>query len=806
MVDAHRHAGRADRDGSSLPRAIRVPLVLLGVVAAPSFARAADAEANFKNAESEMSTVNRETPMIDASVQSVRNAGLTPEERVANGEILFRSKDYARASVVLSEIIEKYPDTPSAGDARYLRAETYYASKEYLSARRDYDEIVSHSGESRYYRNFWKSLARLVDISLRLNDPKSLDPVMERLAVLPEAATDPGLNYARGKANFLRENLDAAQRGFQAVGAGTEYTHQARYFQGLIAMRQIRPTVATDGTTVTNYKPAIETFRAVTTLPGDTPEHQHVIDLAWMAIGRLFYEMDQFEQAGEAYSQVGRESPEFDTMLYELGWVYVRMGDVTRAERALEVLAIANPDSSFIADGTLLRADLLLRAGSFDKSLKLYESIRDQYEPLRARVDSFLASTTDVSVYYDKLSQQDLDVLDANEQLPPLAIRWAREEKYGPLAFSVIADVNICRTLIKQSNLLIERFTSVMEASNRVRAFPELLAGEQRATGLLNRIARARLEIARGLDAEESGDLSGEIGEVRKERRALMAAIQGLPTNATDFERREASGSKQWNTVSQELSRQSLEIDRLQALVNGLRRYLVDDAQRGVVRDAQTTQRFNAEIDANERDLKAAREKAMELRRHIELGRALIGFGDARYVADKQARARFVQLVDRETELAASGQAGSGAQRFAQRTQPILRDAHVAEEKLNAILAQFEARVETRVAELRSQVEAERSKIKEYGSVLETYDAQAKELVGGIAQVNFTKVAKRLHDIVLRADVGITEQAWEVREEEMQRVRTLQTDRARQEQLLDEELREVLDDAGGETQSLENQK
>ena len=78
---------------------------------------------------------------------------------------------------------------------------------------------------------------------------------------------------------------------------------------------------------VVNYKPAIEAFRAVTVLPPDTPEHQHVIDLAWMAIGSLFYEMEQYQQAAEAYAKVDRSSPEFDTMLYELAWVYVRLGD-----------------------------------------------------------------------------------------------------------------------------------------------------------------------------------------------------------------------------------------------------------------------------------------------------------------------------------------------------------------------------------------------------------------------------------------------------------------------------------------------
>jgi hypothetical protein len=61
---------------------------------------------------------------------------------------------------------------------------------------------------------------------------------------------------------------------------------------------------------------------------------------------------------------------------------------------------------------------------------------------------------------------------------------------------------------------------------------------------------------------------------------------------------------------------------------------------------------------------------------------------------------------------------------------------------------------------------------------------------------NFGLVRDRLKSIVLRADVGITEEAWEVREEQVTRVRNLQIERAREDRLLKEELNEVLDDSG----------
>jgi len=97
---------------------------------------------------------------------------------------------------------------------------------------------------------------------------------------------------------------------------------------------------------------------------------------------------------------------------------------------------------------------------------------------------------------------------------------------------------------------------------------------------------------------------------------------------------------------------------------------------------------------------------------------------------------------------------------------------------------------------LKGKIDAERSKMVGYQGELQKLDGEARDLVGRVAQRNFMLVRDKVRGIVLRADVGITEQAWEVREEELERVRSLQTERARQEQILDEELREVLDDSG----------
>jgi len=779
--------------------------VLAFALASPAHANSDD---NIAKAQNEVSAITRDAQNVDAAIQKAKEEAASPEARVSNGELLYRMKDYDRALVVLSEVIEGFPETPSMVDALWWRGETFYAAKDYLAARRDYRALVKRGTEPRFQPYVAKALTRLVDVSFRTGDVASLDEVFANLNLVPPAQVDAALTYAKGKAYYAKKDYADAQQQFQSVQANTPYTHQARYFQGLIVMKQSQASAPVAPVTPNangpqaapppvrvSYKAAIDAFKVVTELPPDTDDHRHVIDLAWMAIGRMAYEQEQFQLAREAYSKVGRDSPEFDTMLYELAWVYVRLGDVQRAERALEVLSIADPDSTYLADGTLLRADLLLRAGAFDKALELYTTVRTQYDPIRQKVEDFLGSTTDVAVYYEKLSAHSLDILDASSDIPPIAIRWAREMEDGPLAFAVIKDVQECKKLIKDSEILVEKLNALINASNHVRAFPELLAGEELALGLINRLSKARLEIAKGLDAEEGG-LGGDIATVHDQRKRLEGDIAGLPTTSGDFTERDQQGKQQWNATSQKLTAATQEIDQLRAVINGLRRMLKDGPAQGVTRDPDSIRRFNQEIDENEKLLVAYEEEAKVLRRQIEVGRAQIGLGDARYQADAQTRASYRDVLDREIQLAQGGAAGRDAGAYAGKVAGILGQIRAQEDVLTSAFMKLETQVGGRIGELQKKVDTEAANIANYKGELDKLDGEAKDLVGHVAERNFGLVRDKLKNIVLRADVGITEQAWEVREEELDRVRNLQTERSRQEQLLDEELKEVLDDSG----------
>jgi tetratricopeptide (TPR) repeat protein len=734
--------------------------------------------------------------------------GPSPAERIAAGDMLLRSKDYERAIHTFSQVVELYHQgkVPAAShaDALYLLAESYFRAGQYLSARRHFRTVVDGGARSSFGAYVGRALGRLVDVALRTDDLESLDYVFERLATLPSGDATGSLQYARAKALFARGDLAAAQAAIGNVPGGSDYEHQAQYLLGVVLTKTAAPAEAlsereaqyvsgerrtderVDGT---RFAGALDQFRKLTRMAAESPAHRHVIDLGWMAIGRIHYETESYLEAAEAYSHIDRGSPEFSTVLYELAWVYVRLGDLQRAQRALEVLSIAQPDSTDVADGMLLRADLMLRAGEHDKARALYERALARYEPIGTQVDVFLGSTTDPAVYYDKLTAEDFGA----GELPPIVMDWARQEAEDEGVFRLIDDVTRSRNLIRQSRDMAVKLSSVLGSPARAKAFPKLQSTLEQTIALQNRLSMVRHALAQEMD-KVAGTPSGELIGVRQQRRALMQRVSYMPLSDGDFLRRESAGESQWNAVSQRMQQLMVEIDRLRAIVNGLKRVLADADGQRVSRDPAARDRFRQEIAANERDLARYQELLQEYRVALEAGRAQVGFGDSRYVEDDQVRARFQWLFAREIGLAASG-LDSKSVSYAAQTMPLLRRADEVQAQLDAARAMHERMALENARELMAFVRREAANVEAYARALDELDQQARLLVGEVAMENFGRVRERLKSIVLRADVGLVQQAWEAREERRLRVRELQREKNREEQKLNDELREILDDA-----------
>ena len=172
----------------------------------------------------------------------------------------------------------------------------------------------------------------------------------------------------------------------------------------------------------------------------------------------------------------------------------------------------------------------------------------------------------------------------------------------------------------------------------------------------------------------------------------------------------------------------------------------------------------------------------------IQVGRIQVGVGDQRYRRDDRLRAEYNRLVTEERSLMRE-QGLRPNQQLSQLFDRLVR--------LEDVLDQHDARIEAvlreRTDEMRAIVEEESGKIEGYRLSLAQLETETEEVVGAITYAGFMNVRSRFYDLVLRADVGRIDVAWQRREEHRSRVDMLTRERNREIQVLDDEFQDIMD-------------
>ncbi len=717
------------------------------------------------------------------------------KELISDGERFLEGGRSAAAIDALSLAVELGRSETDSGQqfskARFLLAEAYFAEGQLSSARRWFRSVAESSAGSVQEPYMGRSIARLVDVMVGMQEVSPLSELLSLADRRQAEKNTPELAYARAKILLVLERYGEASREARSITSKSLLGMRAGYLRGVALMKQ-----AQENAPPLDYSAAVREFEEVAGLSRDVQSTatRKIGDLARLAMARLYYETARFYDAAKSYRQIEGDSEYYSTALFEMAWTYVRMGDHRRAERSLEVLSKQNVEQIDSSEASLLRADLMLRSGRFKEAEALYEETRAAYAPWLERLEQFLARHQDSAIYYDQLLG---DQIEGRGELPRQVVAWAREEVLENRGFTLVDEVTRAERLLESSERLQRLSQAVLSSGARVRAFPALERELKEAATLLNELTRARGILAEGLDLTK-GRAKGRLARIRARRRDLTSNASRLPVSQEDFEARLGAEKRRAEDLERELQRVQLTVDQMQALINGLKRVLWD-AKQGLVSFSEARKsEFARELSLAKEELDGYRKELDQIRNQLAMTRQRIGFGGAQADKDEALRQELKKLFAQEISLTVDGlDKKRRTQKYAERVQPLLEKISRVETELSAVKKQLEEKVAKRSQELSTRLLEESRLLTRYSEQLDELDDSARQLVGEAARNGFVAVFERLSNVVTRADVGLVQKSWEVREEQRRRVRRLQRERARQRRGVYTELQEVLDGSGG---------
>ncbi len=726
--------------------------------------------------------------------------GELAERRLVDAEVAYELKNYEVSSTLLYDLVEKYPSSRVFPEALYYLADSLYLKRDYFSSRRYFEKLVEIGPSSGKYQ---EALQRLVELSMHTGDYDPVDGYLAKLAQLPVSEQLPSVPYVRGKYHYFRKQYPEAIQALRSLPATHKYYLYGLYFVGAanVAMGPEHFVDAVNAfDTIIKSEPALDKD-GKPVKPADPKAHvlddaeKIVIELAHLGRARLLLEQGQLTAALEEYSKVSKQSPNFNDALYESAWVSIKGKDYGRAARQLDLLLLNAPDSTLAPEVRLLTGNLNIRQIQFGPATRAFTAVRDQYEPLSKTLAAELVKEVDPVAFFRDAIAKNLSQFDTAKILPAPALKWMKDEGPVRAVGSLVGDERDLDKSLSDAADIIKRLEKALDGPGRVNVFPELAQARARGSSISTALTEVREVLARRertLIEPVMGAEGPQLKSISDERDAVEAQLKNLPTREESLAERQKKAKASFNELDKRSSEIQVQILGVHAQVVATQKFYHDQIEQTLPPDQQAAARqeldqWVAEMDAEQAALDA-------IRKEIDEATQSVGVDDGDMRAADALKARYTELVARQHTLGQSvrSRLGPSERAKAEQIESVLDRVHNVETHLGQYNHRIDGLVEEKLGPIRAAIAEEKGKVGGFKQTLTGYVGESSEVGGGVLAASMRGVAQRFYNMVVRADVGIIDVAWALKDTATKETNRLISERKRELKLLDDEFKEVL--------------
>ena len=235
----------------------------------------------------------------------------------------YNNEDYFTSAVGFYAIMKNKEWDRLHDTARYYYAESLFRMGLYQASEYQLAEILFEGHESHY---FVSSLLKLLAVTYKTEDEKVLIAVLSNVdyEALPKKFANE-LTYYLGKINFYNNQDEQALKMFSQVKDYSSFYPKAKYFLGVIQVRQQM------------FADAMKSFTEIKEMPDDKyigTDIKKLKGMAELALGELYYaaawksenKVAMFNVALNYFSNVGRDNAQWFESLFARTWASLMIG------------------------------------------------------------------------------------------------------------------------------------------------------------------------------------------------------------------------------------------------------------------------------------------------------------------------------------------------------------------------------------------------------------------------------------------------------------------------------------------------
>lgn len=772
-------------------------VALLTAVVGPSTSALAQSSDPVRGIENDVENVRTSALLIDNDLRTAmaRERKYPLDRRFIEATLAYERGNLSTASVLLTDLVSdaEFQKMRDYGDALYMLGDSMYRMRNYLGAKRYLDLILRQTGSPHYQ----PALQALADIAVRLRRMEEVEDYAKRLTNVPAGQRKSELLYQFGRSFFSAGSYDRAVSFLEQIAVGEVRWPHAHFYIGAahVAKNRIPDATREFLAVVANGKNIDEARK--------TP--QEVLDFANIALGRLYLQDKQYDDAALHYQAVDRNSPVYEESLFELAATYVAAKKADKALETLDVLLLTVSDDNVAVQAAVLRGRINMLNKSYDAADASYQDVVDRYSAITGELTRFASSDKNLEQFFTWLLNRGSDEYSVVRPVSDRVARYIENDEDIQRVVALFDEMSAERAEVKEASRLAATIEAALKESSRLDMFPELKDGWMRVVENQNRSVDTGRRIVELLRTYAEPRMTAEerirADALRAERKRLEEAFAKVPATKGDYIERQRRVDSGFANLAADVGILKTQLAGVKDQVLAVEKMLNERVfgEQGLVLPKDRENEIRTELQAAKDEVRRIFRDIEALTQDVEVYAQGVGAGDK--VSRDESTVRVALLA---TQRAEQMLYATILERTGERSNEVVR-LRVARTQLEQIgvgmegsLAVISSRAGERLAGIAKILTVEKRNIAEYQVTVRAYEDNARSLSRDVGFGMIRNAQRRLADILLEADLGLVDVAWQRKQEKTSAIRELQEERTQRIRTLGEILDNLTNDGGAE--------
>lgn len=488
--------------------------------------------------------------------------------------------------------------------------------------------------------------------------------------------------------------------------------------------------------------------------------NERVVEMAWLAMGRLHYDAGRGQAAVVAYGGISRSSPLYPEALYETAWSLLAAGRHAAALDALEVLEIYIEDADFVAEVQQLRGKVAIAQRDWSGARETFTGLESDFRERVQAVRATALTTEGALDYYGAVTDDELQQFTLDALVPVSALSVARALPRAAQTEQLAQDFGALDRELLQLRELLARMEDAVLADERTLLFTDLAAHMSNLDATALEIVELREMI---LARQSRGLFDAQWRALQKQALRLRKTV-----DTPDVE----GGSR--GAVMREVDELGELIQRNGLVVDGMKAQLIAiEREYARTRGQQKidAQGFLNQAASMRAELREAKTDARRLRAEVIELRGSLRYTDPWAAARRDALADYVDSLDQGWAFLSKRSRAGDFRRIWQRSAQLLA-------RLEPLRTTLRAEATRRLQRAWIVLAAEKRNLQRYRAQMNAQRRVVSELVAEVVAATIPDVIDELEHWVIRSEVGKLDVEQAIADVEVEIMRSLESRRS----------------------------